>query len=1610
MNVLCCIHRERILRVLSRIFGGFLVDVTILFAGTSSFAEETTQENCEKHGYTWLGDKCCVLYDEKLGCITYDDWNTYFEGKCNPDAGYIDVNSEPQCCPDGMGNSETHLCCDAPEVFDIEQLACVTPDGCPYDWYWDEATQQCCAFYYFDENKGEYTCVTGDEFDNNIFPAYLEEPCDGQAAGYINKNGEWQCCPSGTTPNNKSHQCECGEPGYIFNTVTEICEPSCDAGYYYADGECKICDAGSYCVGDNTLHECPAGTYSNIGATSCSNISAGYYGSAGATSNHGNGACAQGSYSAAGASACTACPNGFTTSGTGSTSSSACTACSNNANVTSWVGQSWSPNTVSHLCEIASNGCASGYERTGSSPYTCTLVQSNTNCYKFAIDNTTNGGNNNNGATTEFWMYRNTSNLSDSKNCKIYPTANDCGNNTNVIGVNDSIVLPTPPAHAYYAGQYSTTGNYASYPTNEGWFDGNGVNNIAAASSYGRCANSSYTNTYFSDLVSRFGFQANSTPSITLRTLYACDYGYHLNNGSCVANTITLDWDESGGSTIENRTCTYDGNLVLPSPPTRAGYTFANWWLADGTYHDVGETITGGCNSTYTGVSEGTSQYIHAVWTPIDYTITYDFTNGGAFGSNTTHPATYNITSSDFTISRPTYTGHNFSGWTVSTAPTAWGSGSSSTGALDFTVATGTYGNITLTATWDTSTVTCSSGQYLPAGATSCSACLAGYRCPAQSATYSYNANNAQGLTACSNSTQYQNETGQTSCKNVSTGYYKQSNSAQHICPTGYQSGPGAANESECQASCAAGERVAEVNAACSSPASDSNDGWFSAAHNVYYGNLSPVSYCMLGYVNTDTGSTKHNSVATCRNTIDAGYYISNNKINKVTAIRVLAPSNAAVNILELAAYTNPEGDVIDNSLLRNGNSGIAATGTVASGTGAYATNKNWADNRYTTVNAGGAAVWVLQSQSDLGSLRLALKPDTRVNVRIDVQINNNNWVQVFNQIMVQDKAIAQGNMGELIVLTGLPTVCGGGTYRISGAVGLGNTPSCSTLGAIYYSSGGGTSATPSSTGNGCLSGYTCGQCPSGYRDSSVTGKTAASDCKANITLNKNGGTGTVNGTTGTASATKECSYGVSCSFESASLVPTSGGYKFTGGWGTTDTCDSSTTSFSNPTGTYYACIDSCSYTNSSAATPSSNVCAGTCDTGYSTSGGSNTGTAASCSGTECSCSGKNYTVTLDKNGGSGGTTTVTATFGDPMPTITVPSRQSYESFGGYFDGNSNMYYDSAGESARNWDKAQNATLTASWSGEGVSCSPGYYLPANQSVCNTACPSGYYCPGNQSYAVSSSNQGLIACPPRQSNDLGNSTVSVGSDANASAVTNCFIQWLPDGCAASVAPKNYGGGVNITTTYYSEKVKVYAQNDGTGGQDAYPSADQYIYPAKLYSLPGYAVVPNGSYNGVSNAVTIPEISQSGHKGLYGVVGKSCTACTGNSYGPGGGQVKWQNANTVTMYGECKSCASGLTASTVNSTVYHDDAGDCGRILHIGTYEIRLKSIPSGFTVPSPSLRFDYDNDGTADFYARMSLNASPMRVTSTQQISNPAKNFKTTYNNSTYYVCDDGTCQ
>ena len=126
------------------------------------------------------------------------------------------------------------------------------------------------------------------------------------------------------------------------------------------------------------------------------------------------------------------------------------------------------------------------------------------------------------------------------------------------------------------------------------------------------------------------------------------------------ANTYTLSYNANGGSGSlpSNQSFTVAAGAVVGSATlTRTGYTFDGWWNSSSS--GVGST-TLKVGDTYSDPSDLT---LYALWTPIDYTITYD-ANGG-FGL-TPQDQNFNvenwptIASGTDTLFRPGYT---FKGW-----------------------------------------------------------------------------------------------------------------------------------------------------------------------------------------------------------------------------------------------------------------------------------------------------------------------------------------------------------------------------------------------------------------------------------------------------------------------------------------------------------------------------------------------------------------------------------------------------------------------------------------------------------------------------------------------------------------------------------------------------------------------------------------------------------------------------------------------------------------------------------------------------------------------------------------------------------------------------------
>ena len=159
--------------------------------------------------------------------------------------------------------------------------------------------------------------------------------------------------------------------------------------------------------------------------------------------------------------------------------------------------------------------------------------------------------------------------------------------------------------------------------------------------------------------------------------------------GSTGTRSYTATWTPivytityTDGNTAGNpETYTIETPTFTLNNPTKTGYTFAGW---------TGTGISGTSTSvTIAKGSTGTRSYT-ATWTAESYAITYDLA-GGSLESGKTNPASYTVETESFTLNNPTMTGYTFTGWT--------GTGLSSA-TMTVTIAKGSTGNRSYTATW----------------------------------------------------------------------------------------------------------------------------------------------------------------------------------------------------------------------------------------------------------------------------------------------------------------------------------------------------------------------------------------------------------------------------------------------------------------------------------------------------------------------------------------------------------------------------------------------------------------------------------------------------------------------------------------------------------------------------------------------------------------------------------------------------------------------------------------------------------------------------------------------------------------------------------------------
>ncbi|MBQ7188971.1 MAG: leucine-rich repeat protein [Kiritimatiellae bacterium] len=177
------------------------------------------------------------------------------------------------------------------------------------------------------------------------------------------------------------------------------------------------------------------------------------------------------------------------------------------------------------------------------------------------------------------------------------------------------------------------------------------------------------------------------------------------------------------------------------------------------------------------------------------------------------------------------------------------------------------------------------------------------------------------------------------------------------------------------------------------------------------------------------------------------------------------------------------------------------------------------------------------------------------------------------------------------------------------------------------------------------------------------------------------------------------------------------------------------------------------------------------------------------------------YTVTLDRQNGSGGTASVTATYDSAMPSITIPTRSGY-TFGGYWtgtNGSGTQYYTATGTSARTWNMAIVTTLYAKWTANTytVTYSPGAYGTGSQQT------------ATKTHGVSLTLKGAIFTRTGYTqtgwatSDGGTQMYGLSGIYTANAAATLYPFWTANTYTITLDRQNGSGGTaSVTATYGS----------------------------------------------------------------------------------------------------------------------------------------------------------------------------------------------------------------
>ncbi|MBP3397632.1 MAG: InlB B-repeat-containing protein, partial [Alphaproteobacteria bacterium] len=339
--------------------------------------------------------------------------------------------------------------------------------------------------------------------------------------------------------------------------------------------------------------------------------------------------------------------------------------------------------------------------------------------------------------------------------------------------------------------------------------------------------------------------------------------------------------------------------------------------------------------------------------------------------------------------------------------------------------------------------------------------------------------------------------------------------------------------------------------------------------------------------------------------------------------------------------------------------------------------------------------------------------------------------------------------------------------------------------------------------------------------------------------------------------------------------------------------------------------------TISAVTTNDNNQCSYTveCSTGHSRYGGVNTasefeydGTAAFATGNLPGCLPRIYTITLDDNGGSGGSGKVyqkyatgwsLTNFGTTISSVAIPTRAGYV-FNGYYQ-DSTRRITNAGGLPANTTFTSNVTLKASWTeasctkGTGVSSATLKSVTGNKPVCTITCTTGYSKSGGANRTTSFDVTG---------------TAGVASVSGSCSAQCNVITLSPNGGTAGSVTKVYKK-TGVTTWYKDAACSTTYSTD----ENVKPTRTDWTF--------------RGFYLNSTDAADISS-SQSGTMPARYLTETGATTTSGTN---------WTPTDDTTLYaGWARSCAAGNKATcslTIGQTTKYTTGCNTGYNIKSGS---------------------------------------------------------------------------